>query len=332
MMESSKPIPTAFTRLIGCKYPIIAGPMFLVSTESLVASVSNAGGVGGAPSLNWRTTEEFHTAVKNIKKSTKEPFAINLIVNQANLRIDQDLEVCVKEKVPMVITSLGNPQKVIKAVHAYGGKVFCDVIDLRYALKVQDQGCDGVIAVCAGAGGHAGPVSPLVLIPFLKSKLVVPVVAAGGVAIGRQILALLTLGADAVQIGTRFIATQEAGVGEDYKKAVSTAEPNDIVMTTRISGTPAAVINTPYIEKVGLDLNPVEKILLKNATTKKYMKMARAYLGSRVLEKAAHTTTWKNVWSAGQGVGLIRDVLPAKEVLGRLVSEYWEAHSELSQS
>lgn len=325
----TKPIPTAFTKALNCEFPIIAGPMFLVSNEALVSEVSNAGGIGATPSLNWRTTEGFHDAVKKIKSLTQKSFAINLIVNKANPRVDSDLEVCVKEKVPMVITSLGNPKKVIESVHAYGGKVFCDVVDLKYAQKVEQMGCDGVIAVSSGAGGHAGPISPLVLVPYLKSKLRIPVVAAGGVAIGKQVFALLALGADAVQIGTRFIASEEAGVSPEYKHAVTHSEPEDIVLTKRISGTPASVIKTPYVEKQGLELNFVEEFLLNNSRTKKYMKLFRAVIGQKALEKAAHKTTWKNVWSAGQGVGLIKDVKPAKEILHSLVEEYWE--SRLSQ-
>ncbi|CAM6005649.1 unnamed protein product [Sphagnum balticum] len=326
---SNQSIPTRFTKLLGCEYPIIAGPMFLVSTEKLVSEVSNSGGVGGAPSLNWKTSELFDQALATIKSQTKKPFAVNLIVNKANPRVERDLDLCVKHKVPLVITSLGNPKSVIDKVHAYGGKVFCDVIDLKYALKVQDQGCDGVTAVSAGAGGHAGPTSPLVLLPYLKKHLKVPIVAAGGIMLGRQILAALILGADAVQLGTRFIATTEAGVTQDYKQAILDFSPEDIVLTTRISGTPAAVIKTRYIEKLGLDLNPLEKILLKNEKTKKYMKMLRYFLGQGILEKAATQTTWKNVWSAGQGVGLIDKISPASEVMKELVAEYWEVRGAL---
>jgi nitronate monooxygenase len=321
-----KTIETPFTRALGCKYPIVAGPMFLVSTEKLVTEVSNSGGIGGTPSLNWRTSELFDQALTTIKSQTSKPFAINLIVNRANHRVDQDLDLCVKHKVPMVITSLGNPKEVIEKVHSYGGKVFCDVIDLKYALKVQDQGCDGVIAVSAGAGGHAGPTSPLVLLPYLRQHLKIAIVAAGGIMLGRQILAALILGADAVQLGTRFIATREAGVTEDYRQAIIKYSPEDIILTRRISGTPAAVIKTPYVEKMGLDLNPIEKLLFKNEKTKKYMRMVRALIGQKALEKAAKETTWKNVWSAGQGVGLIDKIQPAGEVMKDLVQQYWEAH------
>jgi nitronate monooxygenase len=329
MAEHEQPISTAFTRMLGVKYPIIAGPMFLVSNEALVTEVSNAGAVGGTPSLNWRTTEQFGQAVQAIKAGTNNPFVVNLIVNKVNPRVDADLDICVREKVPIIVTSLGNPKAVIEKVHAYGGKVFCDVVDLKYALKVQELGCDGVIAVGAGAGGHAGPISPLVLIPYLKSKLKVPVIAAGGIAVGRQMLAALILGADAVQIGTRFIASQEAGVSEAYKQAVISSEPEEIVLTKRISGTPASVINTPYVRSVGLEIGLLERILFAHPKTKKLVKMLRAFVGQRALEKAAHTTTWKNVWSAGQGVGLIREILPANDIVHKLVKEYWEAYHGL---
>jgi nitronate monooxygenase len=314
-------LSTPFTQLLGIQYPIIAGPMFLVSDENLVAAVSEAGALGATPSLNWRTTEQFQAAVQGIKAKTKKPFGVNLIVNQSNLRQHPDLDVCAQEKVPLVITSLGNPKDVIQKMHAVGGKVFCDVTTLDYALKVQEQGADGVIAVSSGAGGHAGPISPLVLIPYLKKHLKIPIVLAGGIASGEQIAAALALGASAVQIGTRFIASTEAKVDDAYKKAILDANPEDIVMTLRISGTPAAVIRTPYIDKVGLSLNPLENLLYKYPQTKKYMKMLRYYLGSKALEKAVAGPTWKTVWSAGQGVGLIEDILPAAEIVKKLVNE-----------
>jgi nitronate monooxygenase len=323
-------ISTDFTRLLGCDFPIIAGPMFLVSDENLVTAVSEAGGVGGMPSLNWRSTDEFRKAVQTIKSRTKKPFAANLIVNKVNARQAPDLDVCVEEKVPMVITSLGNPKDVIRKMHAVGCKVFCDVTTLEYAKKVEDLGADGVIAVSSGAGGHAGPISPMVLIPYLKRHLKIPIVAAGGIATGEQVAAALVLGASAVQIGTRFIASKEAKVTENYKDAILRAEPEDIVLTMKISGTPAAVIKTPYIERQGLELNPIESLLLRYPQTKKYMKLARTWLGQKALSHAVAAPTWKEVWSAGQGVGLIDEVLPAAEIVARLVEEYRQALKHLS--
>lgn len=322
-----KPLKTAFTELTGCRYPIIAGPMFLVSDETLVSAVSNAGGVGGMPSLNWRSTEEFRAAVRKVKSLTDKPFAVNLIVNKSNVRAPADLKVCAEEGVPLVITSLGSPKETIRVMHAAGSKVFCDVTTLDYAKKVEDLGADGLIAVSAGAGGHAGPTSPLVLLPYLRRHVSakLPIVAAGGIATGEQMAACLLLGASAVQIGTRFIASKEAKVDQAYKQAILKAEPEDIVLTKRISGTPAAVIKTKYIEKMGLELNPLEELLLKNGLTKKYAKLARSLWGAYVLQKAAKTTTWKEVWSAGQGVGLIDDILPAAEIVDRLVRECRQA-------
>ncbi len=330
MTDSMPPsIQTKFTEIMKCRYPIIAAPMFLVSNEELVIRTSEAGAVGGTPSLNWRSVEDFDAALVKISSRTSEPYAVNLIVNKTSLRMEQDLDVIVKQKVPLVITSLGNPGKVIEKVHSYGGKVFCDVVDLKYALKVQEQGADGVVAVSAGAGGHAGGISPLVLLPYLKQHLKIPVVAAGGIVNGQQMLAALILGADAVQIGTRFIASTEATANQEYKDAILNSQPEDIVMTRRISGTPAAVINTPYIQKIGLDLHPVEKFLRSHPLTMKYAKLIRVVLGSKSLEAAATNTTWKTVWSAGQGVGLIEDIKPAAEIVRQIASEYWEARNAL---
>ncbi|MEO7162795.1 MAG: nitronate monooxygenase, partial [Bdellovibrionia bacterium] len=226
-----RPIQTSFTQLLGCDFPIIAGPMFLVSNEKLVAAVSEAGGVGGMPSLNWRSTEEFRNAVRKVKSLTAKPFAVNLIVNQANARQSADLAVCVEEKVPLVITSLGNPKETIEKMHEVGCKVFCDVTTLKYAKKVEALGADGVIAVSAGAGGHAGPISPLVLIPYLKRHLKILVITAGGISTGDQIAASILLGADGVQIGTLFIASTESAVYAGYKEAILKSEPEDIVLT-----------------------------------------------------------------------------------------------------
>lgn len=329
--RSLRPISTAFTELMGCSFPIIAGPMFLVSDENLVSAVSQAGGLGATPSLNWRTTAEFKTALQTIKAKTSKPYGVNLIVNQANPRQHADLDVCADEKVPLVITSLGNPKETIRRMHEVGCKVFCDVTNLSYAQKVQDLGADGVIAVSAGAGGHAGPISPMVLIPYLKKHLKIPVIAAGGIATGEQMAAAMLLGASAVQIGTRFIATNEAKVDDRYKNAILNSEPDDIVLTKKLSGTPAAVINTEYVKKQGLELNPIEAFLFKNPKTKKYVKMARAYIGAKALEKAVSTTTWKEVWSAGQAVGLIEEILPAGELVELLVRQYYEACGGLAE-
>jgi nitronate monooxygenase len=315
-------IETDFTRQFKLKYPIINAPMFLVSNEATTVASARAGILGAVPSLNWRSTEQFRTALKKIQaESNGAAFGVNIIVNKANPRVKDDLKACLNEGVPLFITSLGSPKEVIEQAHKVGAKVYCDVVNLDYAKKVQDMGADGVIAVCTGAGGHAGPISPIVLVPYLKKHLSIPVVLAGGIADGRSMAAALALGADAVQVGTRFIATTESPVDQKYKDAIINAEPEDIVMTNRISGTPAAVIRTPYIDKVGLDLNPIEKLLMSNKTTKKWMKFAIYLRGSSMLEKAATKTTWKEVWSAGQSVGLIDNIKPTGEVVEDMVRE-----------
>ncbi|MCB0416926.1 MAG: nitronate monooxygenase [Bdellovibrionales bacterium] len=323
--QGPKPLSTLFTETVGCQYPIIAGPMFLVSDEKLVSSVSSAGALGAMPSLNWRSTADFRAAVEKVKSLTDKPFGVNLIVNKSAPRVEADLEVCAELKVPVVITSLGNPKKVIEKMHAVGSKVLCDVTTLAYAKKVEALGADGVVAVCAGAGGHAGETSPLVFIPYLKQHLKIPIVAAGGIVRGDQMAAVLMLGASAVQIGTRFIASNEANVHDDYKNAIVKAQPEDIVLTRKLSGVPASVIKTPYIEKIGVDLNPVESFLHKHEFSKRAMKMLRFYLGKVQLEKAVSLPTWKQVWGAGQGAGLIDEILPAGDIVRKLMEEYYSS-------
>ena len=315
-------IETSFTKMMGCRLPIIGAPMFLVSNVEMVVAISEAGGVGSFPALNYRPIEKYREALTEIRRRTQKPIGVNIIVNKSNLRQSEDLRAALDAGVNLFITSLGNPEKVIREAHANGAKVVCDVTNLAHAQKVQDQGADGVVAVGAGAGGHAGPISPLVLVPWLREKLEIPIIAAGGIATGSQIAASLALGAAAVHIGTRFIASSEAGVDGAYKEAVVNSSPEDIVLTTRVSGTPAAVINTPYVQKLGLDLPIVFRLLKENKRTKRYADMLIHYLGMKSLEEAAGKPTWKTVWSAGQSVGLIHDVQSCREIMEKLVKEY----------
>ena len=319
----------AFTEMMNCKYPIIAAPMFLVSNVDMVVESSEAGAIGAIPSLNFRPAEEFAKALKQIRERTEKPICVNIITNKSNTRQGVDLKACLDHGVDMFITSLGNPKEVIKEAHKNGAKVFCDVTNLQHALKVQDQGADGVIAVGTGAGGHAGPISPLVLIPWLKRELSIPIVAAGGIANGATMAAALALGASAVSVGTRFIACKEATIDQNYKKAVVDSNPEDIVMTSKVSGTPAAVINTPYVEKMGTELPWVVKKLKNQKYTKKYVTPLIHLMGMKSLEEAATKPTWKTVWSAGQSVGLVDDVLSCREIIEKFVSEYKETMSSL---
>lgn len=321
-------IETPFTKLFNIQYPIIGAPMFLVSNTDMVVNISEAGGIGTTPSLNYRPSSEFRAKLQEIKSRTKKPIGVNIIVNKSNTRASEDLKHALDMGVELFITSLGSPKEVIAEAHKNGAKVICDVTNLEHALKCQDLGADGVIAVGSGAGGHAGPISPIVLVSWLKKKLDIPIVAAGGIADGATMASMITLGASAVSIGTRFIASSEAQVNMDYKNAILKSTPEDIVMTTRVSGTPAAVIRTPYIDKVGLDLPWYLKMMKNNSTLKKYIVPLIHYMGSKSLEEAAKNTdekpTWKTVWTAGQSVGLIEDILTCEEIIKKLVQEYEE--------
>lgn len=318
-------IETDFTRMMRCDLPLIGAPMFLVSNVDMVVAVSEAGGVGTFPALNYRPLAEYEKALKAIKVRTKKPTGVNIIVNKSNTRQNDDLKLALDAGIELFITSLGNPRQVIVDAHKNGAKVICDVINLEQALKVQDMGADGVIAVSAGAGGHAGPITPFVFVPWLKKKINIPVIAAGGIADGYSMAAALTLGASAVSVGTRFIACKEAQVDMAYKEAILKSSPEDIVMTTRVSGTPATVINTPYVQKMGLDLPWYLKFLKSKSLTKKYVVPLIHFLGMRQLEAAAAGPTWKTVWCAGQSVGLIDEILSSEQIVQKMIEEYRQA-------
>ncbi len=323
-MKNQTKIQTDFTKLMNCDLPIIAAPMFLVSNQELVIKASELGGVGAFPSLNYRPAAEFRKALAEIKSKTKKPICVNIIVNKSNARRDEDLKIALDLGVEMFITSLGSPKEVIVQGHKIGAKIFCDVTNLEHAKKVEDMGADGVIAVAHGAGGHAGPLSPFALIPWLKREIKIPIVAAGAISDGATMAAALALGASAVSIGTRFIASKEAQVAQEYKQAVVDATPNDIVMTDRVSGTPAAVINTAYVKKMGAELPFFIKMLLKNEATKKYIRPLIYYLGMRSLQNSAENPSWKTVWSAGQSVGGIQSIESCEVIFAKLVNEYQE--------
>ncbi len=330
----TKEISTSLTKVLGIRYPIIGAPMFLVSNVDMVVAISEAGGIGTFPALNYRPIEKYREAIQEMKRRTTKPIGINIIVNKSNTRQADDLKIALENGVDLFITSLGNPASVIRDAHKNGAKVFCDVTNLEHAKKVADLGADGLVAVGTGAGGHAGPISPLVLVPWLAREMKIPVVLAGGVAHGSQIAAALALGAAGVHVGTRFIASKEAGVDQTYKDAVVSSTPEDIVMTTRVSGTPAAVINTEYVKKIGTDLPLALKLLKDHPLTKKYAVPLIHFLGMKALEEAALSAagekpSWKTVWTAGQSVGLIDEISGCAQIIERLVSEYHEAISKL---
>lgn len=309
---------TKLTQLLGIQYPIIMAPMFLVSNVAMVKAAMQSGITGAIPALNYRTIEEFEAALSELKKEAR-PFGINLIVNKSNIKMQEQLDGCVKHKVDFIITSLGSPQKVIEACKPHGIKVFCDVVDAEYAAKVVKLGADALIAVNNEAGGHAGNLSPEELIPMLVSKFDIPVISAGGVGDAKSLKRILDLGACGVSVGSPFIATHEAGVSEEYKQACVDYTDKDIVFTTKLSGTPCTVINTPYVKEIGTQQNWLERLLNKNKRLKKLIKMLTFYKGMKALEKAAFSSTYKTVWCAGPTIKYTTKITAVAEVVKRLV-------------
>tara|TARA_R110000868_G_scaffold15251_6_gene69628 strand:+ start:493 stop:1440 length:948 start_codon:yes stop_codon:yes gene_type:complete len=312
---------TKLTALLNIKYPIIQAPMFLVSNVSMVIEAMNAGIAGCIPALNYRTLDELRAALKELKAAKPEggSFGFNLIVNKSNIKYKEQLRVICEEGCDFIITSLGSPEETINQSHKVGIKVFCDVVDLKFAKKVEDLGADAAIAVNNEAGGHRGNMSPEALIKELKSNLKIPVISAGGVGCKADIDAMLSYGADGVSVGSPFIASTEAGVTDDYKQACVDYGAEDIVMTERISGTPCTVINTPYVQKIGTKQTWLESVLNKNKKLKKWVKMIRFSIGMNATKKAATKATYKTVWVAGPSIAHTNAILPVKEIVEKLV-------------
>lgn len=322
---------TWLTDTFKIKYPIIMAPMFLVSNEEMLIAAADAGIMGCIPSLNYRTPEEFLEGMKRLKEKCKGPFGVNLIVNKSNVHFKKHLEICREIKPDFVITSLGSPEETIKMLKPVGVKILCDVVDVEYSKKVEALGADALIAVNSGAGGHAGPIAASILVPMLKAACKIPVISAGGVGTGEGLLSVLSLGAAGVSMGSPFIPTKESPVTEDYKKACLDFGAKDIALTTKLSGTPCTVIVTPYVKKIGLDQNVVEKILNKNKQFKKYAKMLTFYKGMKMLEKAAFSATYKSVWCAGPSIEFVKEKMSVKEFVDQLIKQYKDAYSGLEK-
>lgn len=322
---------TLLNEMLGTELPIIMAPMFLVTNTRMIIAAAESGIAGCIPALNFRTIEELEAGIKEIKSKTDRPFGVNLIVNKSNVLAKKQLYKCLDLGVDFFITSLGSPQEVITESKKQGVRVFCDVIEENYAKKVEDMGADGVIAVNSGAGGHLGNIPASVLIPKLKSVCKIPVISAGGVGTGSGILSMLALGADGLSIGSPFIATTESGVSQDYKQACIDYDAEDIVVTTKLSGSRCTVINTPYVKKIGTDQNVIESILNKNKQLKKYAKMVTYYKGMKMLEKAAFSASYKNVWCAGSSIEFTHKVESIPEIVTRFKSEMEEARKNLNK-
>jgi nitronate monooxygenase len=309
------PIPASFNGRLAI--PAVAAPMFLVSNPDLVVECCRAGIVGTFPALNNRTTEaldawlaEIRERLEKIERDTGRPcapFGVNLIVHKSNPRLQADLDVVVRHRVPLIITSLGAVKDLVVAVQGYGGLVFHDVINMRHARKAAEANVDGLIAVCAGAGGHAGLLSPFALIPEIRGFFSKTVLLSGVMSTGRHIAAARMLGADLAYLGTRFIATRESMAPEGFKDMIVATHAGDIVYTAAISGVHGNFLK-PSIDAAGVP--------------------AQALNAGKQLELSHEKRAWKNVWSAGQGVGSIDDVPATAELCARLISEYREAMAE----
>jgi nitronate monooxygenase len=302
------------------RLPVVAAPMFLVSTPPLVLACSNSGIVGSFPALNQRECSGFKAWLEEIEAgltADAAPYAVNLIVHGSNPRLQADLAICVEHKVPVVITSLGAVKEVVDAVHSYGGLVFHDVTTRRHAEKAAEAGVDGLIAVAAGAGGHAGTWSPFALIAEIRQFFDKTLLLSGCLNHGHEILAAQLLGADLAYMGTRFIATQESNADGDYKQMILDARAADIVHTPAVSGVPASFMRQS-LEKAGYDLKQ-----LQNKGDVNY--------GEKLKPINDEAKAWKTVWSAGQGVGDIADVPSVTELVARLDAEYRAALGRSAQ-
>lgn len=297
------PIPPALQRLA---IPAIAAPMFLTSGPDLVVEVSRSGLLGAFPALNCRTTGALADWLGEIEGRLEPgtPFGVNLILHKTNPRLQADLAAVTDRRVPLVITSLGAVPEVVDAVHAYGGLVFHDVVNRRHAEKAAAAGVDGIIAVSAGAGGHAGVVNPFALLTEIRQVFDGTLILAGAISTGAQIAAARIAGADMAYLGTRFIATREAMADAAYKRMLVDSGSGDIVYTAKVSGVPANFLR-PSLQAQGLDPDHLP-----------------AHGG---MDMASEAKAWKTIWSAGHGTASIADVPPAAELCARLIAEYREA-------
>ena len=317
------PLPAALQDTL--RIPLIGAPMFIVSRPELVIAQCKAGIVGAFPALNARPQGQVDGWLTEIKESLAAyrdenpgavvaPFAVNQIVHRSNTRLMDDVETCIRHEVPIVITSVGPPAEVVDAVHSYGGIVFHDVISLRHARKAIEQGVDGIIAVCAGAGGHAGPLSPFALLKEIRREFDGTLILSGAMSNGADILAAQAMGADLAYFGTRFIATPEANAVDTYKQMVCDSEADDIAYTSLFTGVHGSYLKGS-IRNAGLDPDALpEGHKAQMDFAKNEIKGAKA---------------WKDIWGAGQGVGNIDEVVPAYDLVLRLEQEYREARERL---
>lgn len=295
--------------------PVVAAPMFLISGPKLVVECCKNGIVGTFPALNQRTSEGFEEWLIQIKAELKQfeeetgkkaaPFGVNLIVHPTNPRLEADIKLCVKHKVPLVITSLGAVSQVVDAIHSYGGLVFHDIIKKRHAEKAAEAGVDGLILVSAGAGGHGGTINPMSLVAEIKKFYTKTLLLSGCISTGRDIASALQMGADLAYMGTRFINTEESKATEEYRKMIMNAGADDVIYTAAISGVPA---------------NFLAESLRAAGISEEDLKKDRKIDFGKELDTEAKA--WKTIWSAGQGVTTVNNVLPVSQLVTDLKSEF----------
>ena len=298
--------------------PAIASPLFIISTPDLVIAQCRAGIVGSFPSLNARPSGTFEQWLQRLSTELTEkdaPYAVNLIVHGTNARLQEDLALCVKYKVPMVITSLGAREDVFDAIHSYGGIVFHDVIDNAFAKKAVAKGADGLVAVATGAGGHAGTLSPFALVQEIRQWWKGPLALSGSIATGDAILAAQAMGADLGYMGSVFIATKEANAEPDYKQMVVDSSGEDIIYSNLFTGIHGNYLK-PSIVRAGLDPD--------NLPTSDPSKMNFAELTD------GNKKAWRDIWGCGQGIGAVEAVVSVAELVARLKSEYNAARDRIT--
>lgn len=306
------------------RLPAIGAPLFIIANPALVMAQCKSGIVGAFPALNARTATQLDEWLHEITESLQQynlnnpdkpaaPFAVNQIVHRSNLRLQQDLELCVKYKVPVVISSLGAVPEVNAAIHSYGGIVLHDVINNRHANSAIRKGADGLIAVAAGAGGHAGTLSPFALIAEIREWFDGPVALSGAISSGGAILAAQAMGADLAYIGSPFIATKEANAVDGYKEMIVQSSAKDIVYSNYFTGIHGNYLR-PSIEAAGMDADH-----LPEADPSK-MDFEKATTGAKA---------WKDIWGCGQGIGAIKEILPAEELVTHWINEYSAAKAKL---
>ena len=310
----------------GIEIPLICGAMYPCSNPELVAAVSDAGGIGIVQpiSLTYVHRHEFREGLRLIRRLTPKPVGMNALIEASSQRYHQKMvewvSIALEEGIRFFITSLGKPRWVCERVHAAGGKVYHDVTERKWALKGRDSGVDGLIGVNRRAGGHAGPLSAEQLLAEV-GDLGLPVVCAGGIGTAADFVAALRLGYAGVQMGTRFIATVECRASTAYKQAILDADEADIVWSERITGVPVAVINTPYIQRMGLKAGPLARRLLRGRRTKHWMRSFYALKSIWQLKRASLDESGeKDYWQAGKSVAGITSIEPAGEIVRRFAA------------